>query len=847
MMLITHLTRLISRHGRVYYGFGADFPEDRRPRPRRFWQSAVLPTLWVGLAVLLFFIPLQAHAQTTPQAQGNSGLIWDYPGGLDAYVDAPFVPGELLVGVHASAVAAAGVQTQAGLDVLETVDMAGLDGGRGDAGVAAYRVRVSPGAEWSTIARLRTQPGIAFVTPNWLVTAAAGDGSIINPAATGADDESGLELQGAIEAPYPVDDPLYANDQWYVQRVNASRAWAVEGAGGATVRVAVVDSGVDTSHPELLPHLLPGKNYVSSDPTAPPLDDYGHGTHVTGVIAATINNNAGMAGLALNVKIDPRKVLNSGGSGSLTDVADAIRDATDDGAQIINLSLEASATSPVLTAAVEYAAANGVLLVAAAGNCPQYTTCPVSWPAAYDEVIAVGSTDYWDQRASYSAVGPELEIMAPGGGLESTSSAGQIYSAWSIEAVPKCMEQSGSDYQLIDGGSYCNRVGTSMAAGVLSGAAALVWSAAPDLTAYDLRTLLNATAKPMVLGTDYVGHGRLDVQAAMLTLLTPKLTPYPRYVQESVPVGTQPFSLTVTLENPSLATLAYTATLSDTDGWIRFADTADYPVDGDVRYGAPGYLVLEITPTDLVTGTHSAHVTVTATDATGAFAGAVDVPITLLVGRSLYIRYLPFVGNLIGNSTPIVSRAFRWEAPNDDGRVVRTLTDGSNVGVPLPFPFTMGDSEYTDLRLYSDGFVSFPASAVAASPQENRCFPVIDTLPAAIYGWWAHLDPARGSGRVSYFQTTSGDFVVEFMDVESAAGVEPAYKVSFQIVLQPEGDIWLNYLTVPEQTGAPPPATLGASRADGRFYNRIFCRDDATYGLPPAARESFELKEEDLY
>ncbi|MCB0071735.1 MAG: hypothetical protein KDE20_09770, partial [Caldilineaceae bacterium] len=109
-------------------------------------------------------------------------------------------------------------------------------------------------------------------------------------------------------------------------------------------------------------------------------------------------------------------------------------------------------------------------------------------------------------------------------------------------------------------------------------------------------------------------------------------------------------------------------------------------------------------------------------------------------------------------------------------------------------------------------------------------------------------DPSRGNGRVSYFQTNSGDFVVEFMDVESAAGVEPAYTVSFQIVLQPEGDIWLNYLTVPDQTGAPPPATLGASRADGRFYNRIFCRDaDATYGLPPAARESFELKEEDLY
>ena len=826
MMLMTHLTRLIS---------------GRRP---------ILSALWLGLLAVLFFVPMSARAQTTPQAQGNAGLIWDYPGGLDAYVDAPFVPGELLVGVHENAVAAAGVQAQAGMAVLETIDMAGLDGERGDAGVTAYRVRVSPGAEWSTIARLRTQPGIAFVTPNWLVTAAADGLRTVNAGDTAMDDEGELALQGAIETPYPVDDPLYVNDQWYVQRINASRAWAMEGAGSATVRVAVVDSGVDTSHPELLPHLLPGKNYVSADPTAPPLDDYGHGTHVAGVIAATINNNAGMAGLALNVEIDPRKVLNSSGSGSLTDVADAIREATDDGAQIINLSLEASFSSPVLTAAVEYAAAGNVLLVAAAGNCTSYSTCPppVRWPAAYDEVIAVGATDYWDQRATYSAAGPELEIMAPGGRLDGITSAGQIYSAWSIEAVTECAQKAGGDYQLIDGGSYCNSVGTSMAAGVLSGAAALVWSATPDLTAYDLRTLLNATAKPMALGPDYVGHGRLDVQAAMLTLLTPKITPYPRYIQESVPAGAQPFSLTVTLENPSLDALSFTASLSDDADWVRFVDTAVYPVADDIHYGAPGYLVLEITPTELVTGTYSAHLTVTATDATGAFAGAVDVPITLLVGRSLYIRYLPFVGNLIGNSTPIVSRAFRWEAPNEDGRVVRTLTDGSNVGVPLPFPFTMGATEYTDLRLYSDGFISLPATALAASPQENRCFPVVDTLPAAIYGWWAHLDPSRGNGRVSYFQTNSGDFVVEFMDVESAAGVEPAYTVSFQIVLQPEGDIWLNYLTVPDQTGAPPPATLGASRADGRFYNRIFCRDaDATYGLPPAARESFELKEEDLY
>lgn len=154
----------------------------------------------------------------------------------------------------------------------------------------------------------------------------------------------------------------------------------------------------------------------------------------------------------------------------------------------------------------------------------------------------------------------------------------------------------------------------------------------------------------------------------------------------------------------------------------------------------------------------------------------------------------------------------------------------------------MGGTEYIDLRLYSDGFVGFPASSVDFSPQENHCFELTGTPPAAIYGWWAHLDPSRGSGRVSYFQTTSSDFVIEFMDVETAADVEPAYKVSFQIVLQEGGGIWLNYLTVPENTGATLSATLGATWVGGDFHDWIFCRDgDSTYGLPPTVHESYVL------
>jgi hypothetical protein len=822
-----------------------------RPFLTTLTPALPLPPVVGGLLIALFImlptlLPGRAMAQATPPSAGQFGLIWDYPGGVDAYKDAPFVPGELLVGVHEAAVGAAGMQMQAGMEVLATIEMAGLDGAQGNAGVAAYRVRVPVGSEWTTIAELTARPGIAFATPNWLVTAA---GDAVTIAEFGADSE--VDTQGAIEPRFAVDDPLYAGDQWYLQRVNASRAWALlESVDMVTpIRVAIVDSGVDATHPELFPHLLPGKNYVSADPTAAPVDDYGHGTHVAGVVAATLNNGLGMAGLAPNVQIDPRKVLNSSGSGSLSDVADAIRDATLDGAQIINMSLEASVTSPVLDAAVEYAAFNNVLLVGAAGNCTSFSACPppIRWPAAYPEVIAVGSTDYWDRRASYSAVGPELEIMAPGGVQQNGAPELQIYSAWAIEAVTRCAA-TGGNYQFIDGGSYCNSIGTSMSAAVFSGVAALVWSAEPTMTADELRLLLNETAVPLPLDATQVGNGRVDAQNAMLTLQPSDVQLFPPAVQQSVPISTTPFSLAVTLMNPSLEPLSFVAAFTSPTSWVHLTDTANYPSSGTVSHGDPSYLVLRIDPSGLVTDTYSSTLSVIARYDDGTFALTQNLPVTLLVGRPIYKRFLPFVGNTSSNGEPILSRSFRWEVPNEDGRVVRTLTDGSNVGVALPFSFTMGSETYTDMRLYSDGFISFPGDASVTAPDDNHCMPLVGNPPAAIYGWWADLDPSLGDGQVSYFRTKSGDFVVEFLDVESAADVEPGYTASFQIVLQAEGDIWLNYMDVPEFLGAPGRATLGASHSDGRFHNRIFCATgDVTYGLLPAPRESFELKEEDLY
>ncbi len=199
-------------------------------------------------------------------------------------------------------------------------------------------------------------PAVVFAEPNWFVYTA----QTAEPATTAAESETA----------YAVDDPLYAELQWSLQRSNFSRAWqqvAEFAPAGPPIQVAVVDTGIDFEHPEFAGRLLPGYDYVTRGAT-PPIDAHGHGTHVAGLIAALANNAQGIAGSGAYVMIDPRRVFDETGSGHIANVAQAIRDAADSGARIINLSMQAPNYSANLEAAVEYARSRGVLLVAAAGN-----------------------------------------------------------------------------------------------------------------------------------------------------------------------------------------------------------------------------------------------------------------------------------------------------------------------------------------------------------------------------------------------------------------------------------------------------------------------------------------------
>lgn len=211
-------------------------------------------------------------------------------------------------------------------------------------------------------------------------------------------------------------DPRF-DDQWGVVQIGAPAVWSSITENSVQVNVAVIDSGVCLTHPDLKDRLTPGWDYVQDD--AEPQDEFGHGCGVAGIIAANLNNGRGIAGIAPNSYIMPLRVLDKTGLGTYSDVASAITYAVDHGAQIINLSLGGTNSSQLLYDAISYADSYGVLVVAAAGNNSQPRAL---YPAAYDEVVAVGSIDQQLNQSGFSNYGSDIDLWAPGEDILTTTS-----------------------------------------------------------------------------------------------------------------------------------------------------------------------------------------------------------------------------------------------------------------------------------------------------------------------------------------------------------------------------------------------------------------------------------------
>ena len=252
----------------------------------------------------------------------------------------------------------------------------------------------------------------------------------------------------------PTSDPYY-EQQWALPVIGAPDAWLELPDNAPLVTVAVIDSGICLDHPDLAGRILPGYDFAEND--SEPQDAFGHGCGVAGIIAANIDDGIGMAGVAPNAMILPLRVLDEQGIGTYSDVAAAIVYATDHGAQIINLSLGGANPSTVLQDAIDYAIAKDVMVIAAAGN----TGGSVLWPAAYEPVIAVGSVDPDLQLSNFSSRGPEIDLLAPGGDILTTTN-GSNYTTMSGTsfATPHVSGavalQLSSDGQLRMGGALLN-------------------------------------------------------------------------------------------------------------------------------------------------------------------------------------------------------------------------------------------------------------------------------------------------------------------------------------------------------------------------------------------------------
>lgn len=284
-------------------------------------------------------------------------------------------------------------------------------------------------------------------------------------------------------------DPYFTQGyQWYLSKIEATTAWDTT-TGSSSVVVAVLDTGVLASHPDISGKVLVGYNFVSNSTDT--TDDNGHGTAVAGLTSASTNNGVGMAAVSWANPVMPVKVLGADGSGSYSGISNGITWAADRGARIINLSLGGTSSSRTLQDAVNYAWNKNVILIAAAGNNGNNTAV---YPAACSNVVAVSATNSTDGRPSWSNYGSYVDVSAPGVSVLTLSGAS----------------------------SYANWNGTSFSSPVTSGVVALMASANTSLSnAGIVDALLKNSDDIGAAGYDvYFGHGRVNARRAVAAVTT---------------------------------------------------------------------------------------------------------------------------------------------------------------------------------------------------------------------------------------------------------------------------------------------------------------------------------------
>jgi thermitase len=414
-------------------------------------------SLFIVLAVLLA-LSMTGFAPAGPTAPKGEETVAEMEA---TWVEGTYAPDQVLVkfktGADAERIAA---------DFDMTVER--------DTALGVKVLRVPAGAVKQAIAALRANPAVEYAEPNGIATV------FVDPNDTYYSTCYNTAFYGCVA-------------QWNWPKIQANLAWDTV-TGSANVKVAVLDTGIDNSHPDLPPVALQ-KDFINNDNNAE--DDFGHGTHVAGIIGALTNNNVGVAGANWNVSLMAGKVLDAWGSGSWESVANGIIWAADNGANVINMSLGGSSSSTTLKNAVDYAWNKGVVIACSAGN---NGTTTKTYPASYTNCIAVAATNKNDNKASFSSYGfTWVDVAAPGDGVLST--------------MPNTSVTMNTYYGYKM--NYDGVSGTSMAAPHVAGLAGLVWASGKCTTASCVRSRIEKNSDKLPGTLLYWRYGRINAYKAV--------------------------------------------------------------------------------------------------------------------------------------------------------------------------------------------------------------------------------------------------------------------------------------------------------------------------------------------
>ncbi|RKO26183.1 peptidase S8 [Pseudarthrobacter phenanthrenivorans] len=406
-------------------------------------------------------------AGLTAAVLGIGGITIAAPGAAAA--PSTHVPGQILVKFRHDSGAA------------EVLNQHGLSKGEAVGSTGAHLIKVPAGKELQLVDALSRNPVVEYAEPDEIVTPAAADQYFERQYALQNNGQTFTNTAGTLTVAGGKDDA----------DVDAVEAWVL--TKGKGTKVAVLDSGVANDNPDITPQVVARANFTTGETGD---DNYGHGTHVAGIVAAAEGNTIGVAGVCPECSILDGKVLNDSGGGSTSALANGINWATNSGAKVINMSL-AVRPSRTLEAAVNNAWNKGAVLVAAAGNGNNQTKI---YPGAYPNVIAVAATDNRDAKASFSTYGASwVDIAAPGVNVYST--------------FPNHTFVLGTQNNRSMGCDVGN--GTSMSAPIVAATAALAWSINPNAAQSVIRGKVESTADRIAgTGTDWA-HGRVNADRAV--------------------------------------------------------------------------------------------------------------------------------------------------------------------------------------------------------------------------------------------------------------------------------------------------------------------------------------------